>query len=89
MCCIISMRSSQLKGASQLMPVRYHKRHLMIVYSFSCIRAICLSGKFEEQRLIVVSRCNPVQEGELDQGRDVADTEFQHEPAAVGFDTFG
>jgi hypothetical protein len=83
------MRSSQLKGASQLMPVRHHRRILMIVNKYSCIRAVCLSGKFEEQRLIMVSRCNPVQEGELDQGRDVADTEFQHEPAAIGFDTFG
>jgi hypothetical protein len=57
--------------------------------AYSQIMGICLSGKFEEQRLIIVGRRNPVQEGELDQGRDVVDAEFQHESAAVGFDTFG
>lgn len=44
------------------------------------------SSLFEEQSM---DRRDAVLDREHDEGRDILDTEFLHEPAAVGFDALG
>jgi hypothetical protein len=56
--------------------------------SIICRLRVAVCREYVTPLLIVVGGCNPVKEGEFDEGGDVADTQFQHEPAAVGFDAF-